>query len=373
MVALSAGSGVRQIQLLGQVEASEQATIRSRTDGTVQQVLVHPGDRVIPGQTLVILDDADQQLALAEAQARLAQERSRLARLEIGTRQEIIDQRRAAVRSARAREQAAQDNLRRTTDLVNEGAVSQRLLVEARAAVDDATGDRLAAEATFAEASAGPTPEEIDAQRATVNAAKASVKQSKLALQRTRIVALSTAIVQSRQVSPGDYLESADPVLTLVSQNNLDLFLELPEELSGSVTPGLPITLTARALPRWRGRAPITAVVPSTDAASRRQRIRVRLTNPPSGLLSGMAVTGNLERPSSTRGFVVLRDVLTQRQNQWVVFTVTDGKAQQHPVELVADMGAQVAISSPQLQAGQKIVSRGGDGLKDGAPVNVVN
>jgi len=52
----------------------------------VQRVLVQSGDRVTP--TIAILDDADQQLAVAEAQARLAQERSELARLEVGTRRE---------------------------------------------------------------------------------------------------------------------------------------------------------------------------------------------------------------------------------------------------------------------------------------------
>jgi len=45
--------------------------------------------------------------------------------------------------------------------------------------------------------------------------------------------------VQSREVSTGDLMESNDPVLTLVWQD-LDVFLELPEELSGSVTPGYP-------------------------------------------------------------------------------------------------------------------------------------
>ena len=38
-------------------------------------------------------------------------------------------------------------------------------------------------------------------------------------------------------------------------------------------------------------------------------------------------------------------------------------------VEMVADMGQQVAISGDELQPGQKIVLRGGDGLKDKAKV----
>ncbi len=368
---LSPGNGVRQIELLGQVESTAQATVRAQTNGVIQQVLVQPGDRVTVGMPIAILDDSDQQLALAEAQAQLARERSNLARLEVGTRPEIIAQRQAVVRSTQAREQEAADNLNRIKSLVQEGAESQRLLVETQAALYDAQGRRLAAQAELAEAEAGPVPEEIAAQRATVAAAEAAVNQARLALQRTQITAATAGVVQSRRVSPGDYIESSGEVVTLVAGDRLDVFLELPEELSGRIAPGMPITLSARALPQWQGRATITGVVPSTDPASRRQRIRVQLSNPPQGLLSGMAITGRLELPSNTPGFVVLRDALTQRQNQWFVFTVTNGTATQVEVELVSDMGKQVAIASEQLQVGQPIVIRGGDGLQNGTAVQV--
>ncbi|KAF3889302.1 MULTISPECIES: efflux RND transporter periplasmic adaptor subunit [Nostocales] len=372
VVQLSPGTGTRRIQLLGQVESTQQATIRAQTSGVIRQVLVQPGDRVTPGMTVAILDDTDQRLAISQAQAQLAQQRSNLARLEVGTRPEIVAQRQAALSSAVAREKEAQDNLQRSTDLVQQGALAKRLLVEAQAALDNAKGERLAAEATLAEAKAGPTREEIDAQRANVAAATAAVNQARLALQRTRIQALSGGVVQQRLVSSGDLVQSGGQIVSLVAGDRLDIFLELPEELSGRVTPGNTVELSTRALPQWRGRARITGVVPAADTASRRQRVRVRLNNPPSGLLPGMAVTGNLELPANTPSFVVSRDAITRRQNQWLVFTVANGKAKQYGVELVTDMGEKVAISHPQLRAGQPIVLKGGDGLSDGAAVKVM-
>lgn len=74
--------------------------------------------------------------------------------------------------------------------------------------------------------------------------------------------------------------------------------LEVPEELTTSIKPGLAVTLNTRALPQWQGRATITGIVFTTDTASRRQRVRVRLDNSPPGLLSGMAVVGNLQLQS---------------------------------------------------------------------------
>lgn len=371
-VSLKRGEGIQRIQLLGQVEATKSATLRTQTAGTVQQVLVDVGDRVEPGMRIAILDDADQQLALAEAQARLAQERSELARLEVGTRSEIIAQRRAELRAAEAREREAQDNLRRTSELATEGAISQRLLVEARADLDAAQADRLQAEAVLAEATAGPTREEIAAQQANVAAAESAVNQAQLTVRRTQIKAPVNGIVQSREVSTGDLVESNDPVLTLVNSNELDVFLELPEHLSGSITSGLPVELTARALPDWRQRALISGVVPAANAASRRQMVRVRLQNPPPNLLPKMAIGGEIQLQVAPSSFVVPRDALVQRDENWFVYTVVEGKAAEINVNWVTDMGETVAISSSQLQSGQPVVVRGSEALMDGAPVQVV-
>ncbi|MBD2725389.1 efflux RND transporter periplasmic adaptor subunit [Nostoc sp. FACHB-892] len=372
-ISLATGSATRSVQLLGQVEATQQSTIRAQTSGIVKQISVQPGDRVKVGMAIALLDDTDQQLAISQARAQLAQQRSNLARLEVGTRPEIIAQRQAAVTSAKARELEAQDNLKRTSNLVKEGALSQRLLVEAQAQLANIQGERLEAEAELAEAKAGPIQEEIAAQRANVEAAKATLAQAELARQRTRILASESGIVQTRHISNGDLVQSSGQIVTLVAGDRFDIFLELPEELSGKVTPGMTIDLTTRALPQWKQRATITAVVPSAETASRRQRVRVQINKPPSGLIPGMAIAGNLNMPSNRSSFVVSRDALTRRQNEWLVFAVADGKAKQIPVEMVSDMGKNVAIYHPNLRTGQRVVLRGGDGLQDGAPVKIVD
>lgn len=370
-VTLQRGEGMRRIQLLGQIEANKSATLRTQTAGTVQQVLVEVGDRITPGMTIAVLDDADQQLALAEARARLAQERSELARLEVGTRPEIIAQRRAELRSAQAREREAQQNLVRYEELVAAGAISEKALLEERATVDATRAERLKVQAALAEATAGPTREEIAAQQASVAAAESAVNQAQLTLARTQVKAPTGGIVRSREVSTGDLVERNTPVLTLVDSNELDVFLELPEQLSGSITPGLPVELTARALPSWRQRATISGVVPAANAASRRQIIRVQLQSPPENLLPKMAIAGELQLPINPNSFVMPRDALVQRDDNWLVYTVANGKAAEMKVQLVADMGETVAISGNQLRSGQPVVVRGGEALMHGAPVQV--
>ncbi len=371
-VSLAEGTGIRSVLLIGQVESSQQATIRAQTSGIVQDIRAQPGDRITPGTLLAVLDDTDQQLALARAQAQLAEARSQLARLEAGTRREIIARRQAELRSAQAREKEATDNLKRASESVRKGAITERALVEAKSAVDDAAGASASAAAALAEAEAGPLPEEIEAQRANVAAAQAAVHQAQLAVERTRIKALSSAVVQTRLVSQGDYAQVNAPIVTLIASDRLEVFLALPEDLSGRILPGMPVELSARALPDWRQVVPITGVIPAADAASRRQRIRVQLDPAPPGLLAGMAVAGKLDIPLNTPAFVISRDALTLRRDQWFVFAVADGKARQVQVERVADMGETVAIYNDALRPGQNIVVRGGDGLRDGMMVKIV-
>lgn len=372
-VALTRGTAQRQIKLLGSVEAGERATLSPQLDGTIQRVLVREGDRVTQGMTVAVLDDADSRLALAEARARLAQERGNLNRLLVGTRPEIIAQREAELNAAKAREIEARDNLERVSGLTEDGALSQRALIEAKAEADAATSERYRVEALLSEAQTGATKEEIDAQRGLVDAAQAAVEQAQLGMQRTNIKAAFSGTVQSRDVDPGDYVEVNDPILTLVGDRSLNIFLEIPESLSGQVAPGMKVNLNARALPNWQQEAEITAVVPTANTASRRQLVRVSLDNPPSGLLPGMAVGADLSVPvADADTFIVPRDALTRREDEWLVFAVVEGQVKQVAVEMVADMGTKVAIASSNLQPDREIVLRGGDGLKDSAAVQVI-
>ncbi|ELR98846.1 efflux RND transporter periplasmic adaptor subunit [Gloeocapsa sp. PCC 73106] len=372
---LNQGEAIRTIKLIGQVEANAQATIRSRVDGLVKEVLVEVGDRLEPNQVVAILDRNDQQLAVLAATAQLNEEKSELAKLEVGTRVEIIDQRQAELSGAKARETEAQDNLQRISTLTQQGALSERDLVQAKTDADAARNERLRIEATLTEAQSGPTLEEIATQRAIVQAAEVALLQAQLNLERTVIRTDSAGVVQSKLVSPGDYLENSDPLMTLIDPDQIDIYLEVPESLIGQVKVGQILELRTRSLSDWKQLGEIQAIVPGTEAASRRQVVRVSLTEPSSSLLPGMAVQGTLELPvdNAENAFIVPRDALTRRNNQWLLFVINDNRVTEYAVEILADMGETLAITNPELQVGQTIVNTGGDGLTQGSAVKIIS
>lgn len=388
---LRAGIAGEQVRLLGQVESGDATILKSQAEGVIEELLVIAGDRINSGDVIATLDDVDQRLALAEAQAdlteaeaELAEAQSNLAEMKQGTRSQVVVQRQAEVAAEVAAEAAARDNLKRIQQLVQEGAVSERLLVEAQAEVDQAVSDRLAAEATLADAQAGPRGDELQAeeakvkaQQANITAQEAAVAQAFLGLQRTRVTATAPGIVNDMLVNVGDYLQSADPVLELVDNSVVDILLELPEARAAQVQPGQPVVLRSRALPGWQGETTIDSLTPIASATSRSRAARIRLTNPPAGLLPGTALVADFSLSGNSSGYQVSRDVLTRRSGEWFVYAIEAGgdgpaMAQEISVALVSDNGENVIIDSPELRPNLEIVLKGGDALSNEAPVMVV-
>src|ERR1051326_1143172 len=76
--------------------------VGSKIGGRIESVLVHEGDRVEAGQTLILLDSAELSAALEQATARVAQARASLEKLQNGYQPEEVEEARAAADAARA-------------------------------------------------------------------------------------------------------------------------------------------------------------------------------------------------------------------------------------------------------------------------------
>ncbi|MES1021336.1 HlyD family efflux transporter periplasmic adaptor subunit [Gloeocapsa sp. BRSZ] len=102
----------------GIVELGNQQTIKSPTEGAVEQVLVQPGERVSAGQVLITLRYPERQTALGSQQAKIEQQQRILARNQqkIGEAQEQL--------------RADEQNLQTLAAGAREGAVARRQVQE---------------------------------------------------------------------------------------------------------------------------------------------------------------------------------------------------------------------------------------------------
>ncbi|MBK8750908.1 MAG: hypothetical protein IPL99_04335 [Candidatus Competibacteraceae bacterium] len=162
----------------------------------------------------------------------------------------VVSRRQAELRSAQARERSGGQSQTRQR-LGRKGAITERALVEAKSAVGDAAGPAplpLPLAGNRGRAAAGgnkpsaPTSPPLRLRRQS---------QAPLAVGRTALKPVS-AVVQTRLVSQGDAVpDQRAPGVTLLP-DQLEVFLALPEDLSGRILPGMRIELSARALPDWR-------------------------------------------------------------------------------------------------------------------------
>ena len=243
------------------------AVVTPLTSGPVLEVRVGGTQLVQKGDVLVVLDQADARIDLANAEAGLAQARQHFRQAQAGTGSAMarVAARGADAGQAMARRQAAAadfDKAREAYDrrrsLVGSGAVSKEELDTARAAYEAARASL--AQADAAAASAGATREaavgDLRASEAAtaglsvnsapeVNAALARVEAARLALERTVIRAPITGVVTNRTVQIGQRIQAGTPIMTLVPLDAVFVDANFKEGQLRNVKPGQPVELTS--------------------------------------------------------------------------------------------------------------------------------
>lgn len=217
---------------------ADSAQVTALVSGPVKEVRVSGTQAVKKGDILVILDDADQRIAVADAEAALRLARQRYgqasatadaARARVSARGADIAQARARLRDANATVERARAELARRESIAGTGAVSGEELTAARAALASASAarDLAAAGIASAEATRGSASGDLGAAEAVVRgttintapdvaAAEARLEKAKLDLARTVLRAPVDGIVTNRQVQVGQRIAAGAPIMVLV-------------------------------------------------------------------------------------------------------------------------------------------------------------
>ena len=232
IVVLSLWYLVQPQPLLVQGEAdATRIDIAARVDGRVAQRPVDRGQNVTAGQVLVTIDNPQLLTKLKEAQAGQAVALADLKRIEVGTRAEVIDQRKAALAAAEASAQLAQQTYDRTKQLTARDFASVQKLDEATATLDVARRSQQQAKLALEEAVAGYTAEERGVAKASVVKADAAIAtlQSQVAEMTVKAPVAAQVYVTSAEV--GEFVSPGVPLLSLVDLSDLWLRFDLREDL----------------------------------------------------------------------------------------------------------------------------------------------
>ncbi|WP_428664016.1 HlyD family secretion protein [Reyranella sp.] len=258
IVALSMWYLVRPQPLLIQGEAdATRIDIAARVDGRVATRPVQRGDDVQAGQLLVTIDNPELTSRLAEAQAARAVALADLKRIEVGTRAETIEARRAALSASEANAKLAEQSYERTRQLTARDYASMQKLDEATANLDVTRRARQQSKLALDEAVNGYTAEERGVAQAAVAKAEAAIATLQAQVRELTIKSPAAAQLYQTGAEPGEYVSPGVPLLTLVDLSDVWVRFDLREDLMQGLKVGDRFEVRAPAL----GDKPITVVV----------------------------------------------------------------------------------------------------------------
>ena len=246
---------------------AEMAQVTPLISAQAIEVLVSDTQAVKRGDILVKLDPTNARIAIAQAQADLAEAQRRFRQTsatsgalsaQVDARGADIIQARAQLASAQADVEKARVDLQRREALVGDGAVSgdevtsaRTAFAAARAALDVARASVTTAQATRSAASGQLAANDalvrgsrVDTDPA-VMAAQAKLDAAKLDLERTVIRAPIDGVVTKRQVQVGQRVAQGSPIMTIVPLAQVYVDANFKERQLGKVKVGMPAKVTA--------------------------------------------------------------------------------------------------------------------------------
>lgn len=232
---------------------AETAQVTPLISGPVAQVLVRETQVVRAGQPLVVLDDADQRIAVAQAQAALGEAERKVRGLAAndGALSGLVGARQADLAKAQADLARARTDLDRRQALAGSGAVSgdeltaaKNAFASAQAGVSQASANVRAAQgsrqANLVLISGQPL-----ADNPEVLSARANLDAAKLALSRTVIRAPLAGVVTKKAVQVGQQVQAGAPLMIVAPVGSAYVDANFKEVQLKKVRPGQPVVLTS--------------------------------------------------------------------------------------------------------------------------------
>jgi membrane fusion protein, multidrug efflux system len=316
------------LEAVGQVQGSKEVEVRARVSGILLKQLYKEGQLVREGAPLFQIDPAPYEIALAQAQAQLAQERAR-------------------------QEQTGRE-ANRLKDLARERAISQKEF-------DDA----------------------VSAQKlssATLQAAEANLRQAELNLSYTRVTAPVSGVTGRIARSEGSLVtagQDSSLLTTLIQVHPVWVRFSLSDSdlakvAGGKLTPGagrdIRLILPDESLYPLKGQLNFAAT--QIDSRLATQELRAEFDNPRVRLLPGQFVRVRITAGEYRNAFLVPQTAVFQNEKGHFLF-VLDGesKAAIRPVQ-TGEWNGRNWLVLDGLKAGDRVVVDNLLKLRPGTPVS---
>lgn len=302
--------------LTGSVVADQSSNVTAATGGKVIRVLVDRGSVVKLGEPLVMLDARSAALSAAGIKAQLG--------------------------AAKAQEQLATDECKRSQALYDKGAITQSQY------------EREMTSCTAAQ-------QQVAATKAQLDLVGKSISDGV-------VRAPFAGTVADRWVSPGEWAAPGMRLVTLVDADPLSVELSVPERWVPRLAVGQQVEVSAIAYPEKRFTATVTQLGAEIGRMTRALTVEAELA-PGSSLKPGMFVEAHVTLGQQPMA-VVPKKALVKRGTTWRLFVVVKGHLEERVVQLGPELpGDEVALVRGASKGDKVAIVRAG-GEKPGAPTS---
>ncbi len=312
----------QKLVLTGTVLAQQDANLASQEQGLVDTILVEAGDHVTQGQTLLTLDNTLATIQLTQAQATQL--------------------------SAKIQYQEAQRLHEEVIELAEKQVVANTLSAERQA--NKANSKALLAKATA----------ELALQQEIVN--------------RHIITAPFAGVIAQRNVDIGEWVNQQSPLLQLVSDSNLRLFIDIPQEHIRNIQnqKNTYATISSDIDKQQTYSLPLSQLIPISDSLSRTVQARIDLPQS-SAFIPGMSARAEFLLPQQKNSQTLLPKTALKRHpdGSYSVFSVINNTVKRNSIKVLQHLGEQVSVYG--VPAGAAIIVSGNELLSEGTLVEITS
>lgn len=349
------GNLIQTVVASGHVETPYRVEIGSQITGTVEEVLVQQGEKVMKGQPLVSLQSRELKAAVVQAEGAVAQAEARIRQLE----ELSLPSAKEALAQAQATFTSAQQTFDRTAQLERNGYATRAALEDAQKTLDVARAAVRSAEFQVYTASYGGS-DYVMAQT-QLSQARANMETAESRLGYGMITAPRDGVLITRNVERGMVVQAGKALLVLAPVGEVQLVLQIDERNLGKIALGQTAVASADAYPDRRFNAILSYINPGVDISRASVEVKLTVVDPPDYLRQDMTVSVDIETAAKNEALVLpIRSVHDLVSGQPWVLGIKDGRASKRPVTVGLRGNSQIEIASGLEAADAAIPSNSG-------------
>jgi len=201
--------------------------------------------------------------------------------------------------------------------------------------------------------------------------AELELRNAEVALGRRTITSPIAGRVGLLRVTPGNYVGAQTTVTTIDDTSSVLIDFWVPERYAANITPGMPVTVSAVALPGRSFSGEVSAIDNRIDPASRTLQVQAEIPNPDGLLRSGMSFSVSLDFPGEEFPAVNPLAILWSAEGSYV-WKYDNGRATRVMAEIVQRNSDGVLVRA-DLSPGDAIITEGILQLSEGAEVTLLD